>query len=104
MVFWPHANNYRTPRFQAVDGYPMIFPDSAARTARMDELAAGLKGKLTPETLGKALTDHQGHPNSICRHPDPAFPEGMRAESLGSFIMLPGQGAMLAAAGTPLQP
>ncbi|MBU1277030.1 MAG: hypothetical protein KJ720_16775, partial [Proteobacteria bacterium] len=32
-----HANNYRTPRFQAVDGYPMIFPDSPARTARMQQ-------------------------------------------------------------------
>ncbi len=99
--FLAHANNYRTPRFQAVDGYPMIFPDSPARTARMDVLAAGLGGKLTPQTLGQALADHQGHPNSICRHPDPAFPEGMRAESLGSFIMLPTEGAMLMTAGTP---
>lgn len=40
--FIVHANNYRTPRFQAVDGCRMIFPDSQARTARMDELATGL--------------------------------------------------------------
>ena len=99
--FLVHANNYRTPRFQAVDGFPMIFPDSPARTARMDELAAGLAGRLTPQTLGQALTDHQGEPNSICRHPDPAVPPGLRAESLGSFIMLPAQGAMLVAAGNP---
>ncbi len=99
--FLVHANNYRTSRFQAVDGCKMIFPDSKARTARMDELAAGLGGRLTPETLGRALTDHQGYPNSICRHPDPAVPPGLQAESLGSFIMQPAQGAMLVAAGTP---
>ena len=96
-----HANNYRTPRFQAVDGCKMIFPDSPARTARMEELAAGLRGRLTPQTLGQALSDHQGRPNSICRHPDPTVPPGLRAESLGSFIMLPAQKAMLMAAGNP---
>ena len=99
-----HANNYRTPRFQAVDGFPMIFPDSPARTARMDELAAGLAGRLTPQTLGQALTDHQGEPNSICRHPDPAVPPGLRAESLGSFIMLPAQGGHAGGRGQPLHP
>lgn len=99
--FLVHANNYRTPRFQAVDGYPMIFPDSPARTARMQQQAEGLTGRLTPQTLGQALTDHEGHPNSICRHPDPAVPLGLRAESLGSMIMLPSQGAMLVAGGNP---
>ena len=99
--FLTHANNYRTSRFQSVDGCQMIFPDSQARTARMDELAAGLAGKLNPKTLGHALADHQGYPNSICRHPDPAVPQGLQAESLGSFIMMPSQGAMLVAAGNP---
>ncbi|MCB2192810.1 MAG: C45 family peptidase [Deltaproteobacteria bacterium] len=99
--FLVHANNYRTPRFQAVDGCRTIFPDSPARTARMQELADGLRGRLTPETLAQALTDHQGLPNSICRHPDPEVPPGLRAESLGSFIMLPAQRAMLVAAGNP---
>ncbi|MCB2227378.1 MAG: C45 family peptidase [Desulfarculaceae bacterium] len=99
--FLAHANNYRTPRFQAVDGYQLIFPDSPARTARMEELAAGLRGRLTPGALGAALADHQGSPNSICRHPDPAVPPGLRAESLGSFIMLPSEGAMLVAGGNP---
>jgi isopenicillin-N N-acyltransferase-like protein len=96
-----HANNYRTQRFQAVDACRMVFPDSPARTARMEELAKGLHGRLTPESLGSALSDHEGHPNSICRHPDQAAPSGLRAESLGSFIMLPAQGAMLVAAGNP---
>lgn len=99
--FLVHANNYITSRFQTVDGCRMIFPDSGARTARMDELAAGLVGKLTPKNLGHALMDHQGYPNSICRHPDPAVPPGLQAQSLGSFIMLPAQGAMLVAAGNP---
>lgn len=99
--FLAHANNYRVPRFQTVDGFQMIFPDSPARTARMDELAAELSGNLTPETLGNALTDHEGYPNSICRHPDPAVLAGLQAESLGSFIMLPNEKAMLVAAGNP---
>ena len=96
-----HANNYRTPRFKAVDGFMTIFPDSPARTARMEELAAGLRGRLTPQTLGQSLSDHQGRPNSICRHPDPTAPPDLQAESLGSFIMLPAQKAMLMAAGNP---
>ena len=99
--FLTHANNYRTPRFQAVDGCQMVFPDSPARTLCIDNLATRLTGRLTPETLGSALTDHQGYPNSICRHPDPAVPPGLQAESLGSFIMLPNQKAMLVAAGNP---
>ena len=99
--FLAHANNYRTPRFQVVDGCQMIFPDSPTRTARMDELVTLLSGSLTAETLGNTLTDHQGYPNSICRHPDPAIPPGLQAESLGSFIMLPNEKAMLVAAGNP---
>ncbi|MCF8032934.1 MAG: hypothetical protein K9K66_07975 [Desulfarculaceae bacterium] len=47
------------------------------------------------------MEDHQGRPNSICRHSDPAVPAGLQAESLGSLIMLPSQGAMLMAAGNP---
>lgn len=58
-------------------------------------------GKLTPQTLASALTDQQGYPNSICRYPDPAVPQGLQAESLGSFIMLPHERAMLVAAGNP---
>ena len=81
----------------------MIFPDSPARTARMEELAAGLRGRLTPQTLGQVLSDHQGRPNSICRHPDPNVPPGLQAESLGSFIMLPTQKAMLLAVGNPCE-
>ncbi len=99
--FLVHANNYKTPRFKAVDGYPMIFPDSPVRTSRMDELATKLSGNLTPETLGNALADHEGYPNSICRHPDPTVPLGLQAESLGAFIMLPNEKAMLVAAGNP---
>ncbi|BEQ13054.1 C45 family peptidase [Desulfoferula mesophila] len=96
-----HANNYRTPRFQAVDNYQMVFPDSPARTARMQQRAEELSGRLTHATLGEILSDHQGRPNSICRHPDPAVPPMLQAESLGSFIMLPAQRVMLVAAGNP---
>jgi isopenicillin-N N-acyltransferase-like protein len=99
--FLTHANNYKTSRFHAVDGCRMIFPDSQARTERMNELAAGLAGQLTPQTLGQVLMDHQGYPNAICRHPDPAVPSGLQAESLGSFIMLPAERAMLVAEGNP---
>ncbi|WP_161629870.1 C45 family autoproteolytic acyltransferase/hydolase [Desulfogranum japonicum] len=99
--FLTHANNYKTSRFQVVDGCQMIFPDSPARTARINELAAGLAGRLTPQALGQALADHQGYPNSICRHPDPSVLPGLQAETLGSFIMLPSEGTMLITEGNP---
>jgi isopenicillin-N N-acyltransferase-like protein len=64
---------------------------------------AWLRPAPGPDTAdaGDLLSDHQGRPNSICRHPDPAVPLMLQADSLGSFIMLPAQRVMLVAAGNP---
>jgi isopenicillin-N N-acyltransferase-like protein len=58
-------------------------------------------GRINIETVMKILADHDHHPNSICRHVDPAAP--IPSTTLASFIMVPEEGAVYIAAGPPCE-
>jgi isopenicillin-N N-acyltransferase like protein len=64
-----HANCFVAELPQLVDVGLEKLPDSPARTARLRSVLAG-EGRLTLETLKNGLTDHEGHPASVCRHPN----------------------------------
>lgn len=75
------------------------------RCARMDRLLqrASAGGPVTLETLQATLRDHEERPDSICRHPSPALPEGERYQTVASLIMDLHAGRLHAAAGPPCE-
>jgi isopenicillin-N N-acyltransferase like protein len=98
-----HANHYETERFKAADGTPRLIPDTRARSGRMRGLIESAYGRITPEIMMGILADHEGHPNSICRHVDPAMLPELASTSRASFVMVPAEGLMYIAAGPPCE-
>jgi isopenicillin-N N-acyltransferase-like protein len=84
-----HANNFVDLRYarNVVDKFKNIVPDSLIRTERAGRLLRKHAGSITVGTLKEALKDHFGYPNSICRHPDPAYHVDLQAESIASVVM-----------------
>ena len=57
------------------------------RQARMEELLGGGGPRLDEQMLNHMLADHQGFPDSICRHPNPALPPHARYATVLSVVM-----------------
>ena len=69
----------------------------------MRERIENAYGSITPETMMEILSDHEGHPNSICRHVDPGKPPELASASRASFVMVPAEGLLYIAAGPPCE-
>ena len=69
----------------------------------MRERIENIYGRITPEIMMEILADHEGHPDSICRHVDPAKPPELASASRASFVMVPAEGLMYIAAGPPCE-
>ncbi|MDA8098214.1 MAG: C45 family autoproteolytic acyltransferase/hydrolase [Nitrospiraceae bacterium] len=98
-----HGNHYETDRFKKHDLAYTYIQDSFHRSGRMRELIASAHGTLTPEKMMVILTDHRGHPKSVCTHVDPKVPAVFASLSVASFVMLPAEGKMYIAAGPPCE-
>ncbi|NPV04852.1 MAG: hypothetical protein HPY67_08985 [Syntrophaceae bacterium] len=98
-----HANHYETERFKAGDRTAQLIPDTGARALRLRERIEGAYGTITPQAMMAILSDHEGHPNSICRHVDPEKPPELASLSRASFVMVPAEGRMYIAAGPPCE-
>jgi len=85
-----HANHFRDPAKLGV-WQPLVDERRSTyhRCRRMERLLAnaGSCGGLDTARLEAVLRDHDGHPESICRHPNPALPEPDRHETVVSIIM-----------------
>ena len=68
-----HTNHYVEPRMVRYEGDPAYAARSGVRYQRACALlaaaAAGSPGAVTPKLLRAWLSDHEGAPDSICRHP-----------------------------------
>jgi len=68
-----HTNHYVEPAMLDYEGDPAYAGRSAVRYARACALLAGAAaappGSVTPAVLRSWLADHDGSPDSICRHP-----------------------------------
>jgi isopenicillin-N N-acyltransferase-like protein len=68
-----HTNHYLCERMRRYEGDPGYAVHSARRSARATELlTSSAPGTITPETLRGFLSDHEGEPDSLCRHPERA--------------------------------
>lgn len=99
-----HANHFLDPGALGL-WEPMVEERQSTyhRHRRMEELLtqAIARGPVSVETLRRALRDHDGSPESVCRHPNPAHPEGERYQTMVSAVMDLHARAMHIAAGPP---
>jgi isopenicillin-N N-acyltransferase like protein len=66
-----HTNHYACERMLRYEGDPDYVTSSSARYDRARELLEGADpGTVTPAMLRTFLSDHQGSPDSLCRHPE----------------------------------
>lgn len=71
------------------------------RHARMERLLAEHHGRLDAATLQTILRDHDGRPESVCRHPNPAWGPSEAYETVVSVIMDLHARDLLVSAGPP---
>jgi isopenicillin-N N-acyltransferase like protein len=86
-----HTNYFKTERFRSADLAPLNWPDSYIRCQRLLRLMDQHHGSLSIDLMEQLLQDHNNHPNSICRHPDPKnpLPVGRILKTLVSYIGSP---------------
>jgi isopenicillin-N N-acyltransferase like protein len=100
-----HANYFKTDRFKSNDLAPMFLSDSYIRSHRLFQLMENQYGKLSVEVMTRLLQNHNNHPSSICRHPNPRapLPIGKMMKTLLSVISCPGEQKAYIALGNPCE-
>ncbi|MGH2452267.1 MAG: C45 family autoproteolytic acyltransferase/hydrolase [bacterium] len=85
-----HANHFLQPERLSL-WQPLREERSSTyqRCARMEQLLArrAERGPLAAGDLEDFLRDHEGHPDSICRHPNPQLPPDERTETVFAVLM-----------------
>jgi isopenicillin-N N-acyltransferase-like protein len=94
-----HTNHFRTTTLAAVDRLLASLPDSAPRCRRIETLLGARHGQITLADARCWLSDHDGFPTSICRHPTTDQPTAMM--SLYAVIGEPDKGLLHLSAGPP---
>lgn len=92
-----HANHYRCPRLAAQDVGAALLPDSYLRDRRMRAMLRGTP-PASPEAVVSLLSDHEGAPTSICRHPAAEIDD---METLGAAVVAPAERALYVTNGPP---
>ncbi|MFC7392196.1 C45 family autoproteolytic acyltransferase/hydolase [Scopulibacillus cellulosilyticus] len=100
-----HTNHFIGPRHINIKDTARInFPDTHLRQGRASKLLSHANGQIDSETFKTILTDHIGHPDSICRHGE-LFPPDLGRPTVGStvfsIIMNLSEGLMELSAGQP---
>lgn len=100
-----HTNHYCHPELAPRDGLATssladFTDDSHRRLLRVQAGLAALPARATPEDVQALLRDHEGHPKSVCRHPDG---DPTRTMSACSVVLVPGAREMSVTVGNPCQ-
>jgi isopenicillin-N N-acyltransferase like protein len=97
-----HTNHFRAPRAQQelVDTGIGLHPDTLPRAERIRELVAARRPTDAAD-VQEALRDHEGHPDSICRHATTV--DARTWTTLASVVMDLDERRMWLAAGPPCE-
>ncbi|MER5989241.1 C45 family peptidase [Streptomyces sp. NPDC001787] len=102
-----HGNHYQAgiPAPLAAAGYRPMSSDSLVRVPRAEQGLGALRGSTGPEEsrgiVRRAMSDHLGHPESLCTHPDPRQPVIKHWTTLVSSLADLTTGDYHVTAGTP---
>lgn len=99
---YSHANHFEDETALGVRQPPSPNrPGSLHRAARCRTLLSAGDAPWTPEAILTQLRDHDGHPNSVCRHPDPARGPDQAYHTVTSVLMDLTDGRMWISDGPP---
>ncbi|WP_037068130.1 acyl-CoA--6-aminopenicillanic acid acyltransferase [Pseudonocardia acaciae] len=101
-----HANHYQAGvPSQLADSYRPFAVDSLYRTEVLRGRLRACVGEPDPDAvrklIGDGLSDHFGHPDSVCSHPDPREDPLLRSQTIVSSIVDLTTGAYFVSDGTP---
>lgn len=96
-----HTNHFQSFSFRSKDTGKGLLPDTVIRGHRAARLFQERRGDLEFDTIKDILTDHFGHPGSICRHRDERLHPYEQWETLTSMIIDLTEARMLYTAGPP---
>lgn len=99
-----HANHFVDPAALGVwqplaEEKTSTYPRMARMTHMLEDGRAS--GTIDRTAMMAMLADHTGHPDSVCRHPNPHLPEEERVETVVSVLQDLTARRMYVAAGTP---
>ncbi|WP_049576174.1 acyl-coenzyme A--6-aminopenicillanic-acid-acyltransferase [Nocardiopsis sp. SBT366] len=103
-----HGNHYQAgvPP-QLAESYRPLSTDSLIRVPRARRGLAAVRDADTSDevraAVHRAMSDHLGHPESLCTHPDPSAPEVRRWSTLLSSLVDLTSGEYRVAAGNPCE-
>ncbi len=83
------------------DDYPELI-ESGPRLGRSEALLSEIDGAVSIDDLKRILSDHDGFPRSICRHPNDD-PETGFWRSVVSMVLEPSEGRMHLTRGNPCE-
>lgn len=101
--FCVHTNHLLAERFKPIDKAGLVTPNSYLRFARLNKLIHQNYGQLTVDSFKKLLSDHNGYPDSICRHVDEEDPPQLHRITRASMISVPGEQKLYVANGQPCE-
>lgn len=96
-----HTNHFLHPELARNDARIAQNPHSLFRLNALERTLRGASPATSIEHVQSALRGHQGHPDGVCSHPDPRFPELEQRATLASVIADLEAGQLWIAAGQP---
>ena len=97
-----HSNHFIDPR-HGPSQMERLSTSTLYRANRLDRLLRKHLGKLDAPVIREALSDHFGHPNAICRHPDERQPVAKQTMTNAAFVFDLNERTMLVADGPPCE-
>lgn len=104
--FIVHSNHYLNATHACDANFAESLPDSFPRLNRIRDLIGQQKGRIDLASMQKILSDHDGHPVSICRHPHTGYGDAVLPASgrtVAAIIAEPEQGRFHIACGNPCE-
>lgn len=104
--FLAHSNHYLCAEHSCQGNFDKSLPDSFPRLERMRALIREKFGAITVEDVKQFLSDHDGLPVSICRHPHEGYGDDILPASghtAAAMIAEPASGALHIACGNPCE-
>ncbi len=98
-----HTNHYLSPRMWGFEEDIHTRMSSIIRYNRATKLFRKHLGQVDVPTFKEVFSDHVGHPESICRHPDPRLTEDEQNATIFSAVFDLTRKAMWICAGNPCQ-
>lgn len=104
--FLAHANHFLCGALACRENFERSLPDSFARQERIVRLIEERFGTLSVADLARILSDHEGFPVGICRHPhqgagDRVLPN--TGKTVAAIIAEPAHGRLHVARGNPCE-